>query len=119
MSSNTYQSQDHRQLYSNLCMTTQVRQVNQLVYLSHQSIAFYLYISNPNGRLYSYNLSMSIFTISTTDSFVQNYNTTTIRTNGAKFISFWILLAAKPTPVGESSYMVLYLVQSMFMLYIF
>ena len=119
MSSNTFQSRDHHQLYVNLYKATPVREINQMVYLSHQSTAFYLYISNPNGRLYSYNLSIWISIIFTADFLVQDHITTTIRTNGAKFISFWILLVAMPTQVGESSYMVLYLVQSMFISYIF
>ena len=80
----------------------------------NQSMSILIISINRILRKYFKSQQALVFDQFKTDFSVENHITTTIGTNGPNFKQYWILLIVKATPVGESSYMVIYLDHGMF-----
>ena len=60
MSLKVPENRDHNKIMMYLSIPTTVREINQILYLSHESIHFYAYLSDLGARMYCIKLSMSI-----------------------------------------------------------
>ena len=108
------QQRDHNMLPDDVCMVTPLQELEQSVYLSHGSTAYYLYILGTHGELHQQSLSTSTLVIFMTDFSHKNGITTTIRTKLLPRTNFLIQFGTKLTPLPESSYRIQYSFESMF-----
>ena len=118
MSSTPLSNWDHVKIIVYLSMVTTVREMDQILYLSHESIGFYAYILGLQARLHGIKLSSSIWMIFVADFSNQNGLTTRFSTNTIGICKILMLFSKSSTTVQIMSCMGQYWFQGLFIWYI-
>ena len=105
-------------LRDDVCKLAPLQEMGQSLYLSHESIAFYVNIQETYGELHQSSFCASTMTILTTDFPKQNCITIGISTKYHKTIEFEMLFRNNVTPLPKSRHMIQYLFEGMFICYI-
>ena len=118
MSSSMLQQRDLGMLVDGVCVLTPLREMDQSLYLSHESTAFHLYFQQTHGEVHQHILSTLTLAICVTDFSRKIGITTTISTKYHKMVKFPMLSETKVTPLLQSSFMSQYLFAGVFTYYI-
>ena len=115
---NMSSSRDQHTLTVNLSMATNLWEMTEIVYLSHDQGEFCPHFSNLCARLNLTSLSWSLSIIFTSEFLYKNGHTIAFRTKIFANNDFSIHFGTMITTLPISPYMVQYLFESMFIYYI-